>query len=91
MSHDRSSSGDITLGSDDAASTVEPESTPRQFASEVARRWKNWAVIAVTAVTAWFLYGINDTWTKDATAFTVFTVAILAYTLVTLYSDLEMA
>jgi hypothetical protein len=41
-------------------------------------------------VTAWFRYGIDNTWTKDATAFAVITVGIPVYTLVTLYSDIEM-
>ena len=80
----------VSLGKEDTELTIEAESDLQQALRQVTTRWKNWAVIAVTAVTAWFLYGISDTWTKDATAFAIFTVAILVYTLVTLYSDVEM-
>lgn len=80
----------VSLGKEDAELTIDAESELEQAVRQVTKRWKNWATVAVTAVTAWFLYGINDAWTKDATAFAVFTVAILAYTLVTLYSDIEM-
>lgn len=81
----------VSLGTERTELSVEPESDLQQAVGQVTRRWKNWAVIAITALTTWFLYGINDTWTKDATAFAIFTVGILVYTLVTLYSDVEMA
>jgi hypothetical protein len=80
----------VSLGREDTELTIEAESDLQQAVGQVSKRWKNWGTIAVTAVTAWFLYGINDTWTKDAGAFAIITVAILVYTLVTLYSDIEM-
>jgi len=80
----------VSLGRDDSELSIEAESDLQQALGQVTRRWKNWVTIAVTAATAWFLYGISDTWTKDATTFAIFTVGILAYTLVTLYSDVEM-
>jgi hypothetical protein len=80
----------VSLGKEDTELTIEAESDLQQALRQVTNRWKNWAVIAVTAVTAWFLYGINETWTKDATAFAIFTAGILVYTLLTLYSDVEM-
>ena len=79
-----------SFGTEDAELSFDAESDLEQAVRQVTKRWKNWGIIAVTAVTAWFLYGINDTWTTDATAFAVITVGILAYTLVTLYSDIEM-
>jgi hypothetical protein len=81
----------VSLGKEDTELSFEAESDLQQAVRQVTKRWKNWATIAVTALTAWFLYGINDTWTTDATAFAIFTVGILGYTLVTLYSDIEMA
>lgn len=80
----------VSLGREDTELSIEAESDLQQAVGQVTGRWKSWGTIAVTAVTAWFLYGINDTWTKDAAAFAVITVAILVYTLVTLYSDVEM-
>ena len=80
----------FSLGSDETELSIESESDFQQAVGQVTGRWKNWAVIAITALTAWFLYGINETWTTDAIAFAIFTVGILAYTLVTLYSDIEM-
>ena len=80
----------VSLGKEETELTIEAESDLEQAVRQVTKRWKNWATIAVTAVTAWFLYGINNTWTKDAGAFAIITVAILVYTLVTLYSDIEM-
>lgn len=90
MSRGRSSTEGFSLGREDTELSVEAESDLRRAVGQVTGRWKNWATVAVTAATTWFLYGINDTWTKDATAFAVITVAILVYTLVTLYSDIEM-
>lgn len=80
----------VSLGREDTELSVEAESDLQQAVGQVTDRWKNWATVAVTALTAWFLYGINDTWTKDAAAFAIITVGILVYTLVTLYSDVEM-
>ena len=91
MSQGRSSTEGVALGDGETELSVEPESGLRRAVRQVTGRWKNWGTIAVTALTAWFLYGINDTWTTDATAFALFTVGILGYTLVTLYSDIEMA
>ena len=91
MPQGRSSTEGLSLGREDTELSIETESDLQQAAGEVTRRWKNWVTVAVTAATAWFLYGIGDTWTKDAAAFAVITVAILVYTLVTLYSDIEMA
>ena len=80
----------VSLGREVTELSMEAESELQQALGQLTRRWKNWVTVAVTAATAWFLYGINDTWTKDATAFALFTVGILAYTPVTLYSDVEM-
>jgi hypothetical protein len=80
----------VSLGKEETELSIDAESDLEQAVRQVTKRWKNWGIIAVTAATAWFLYGINDTWTKDATAFAVITVALLVYTLVTLYSDVEM-
>lgn len=91
MSTDRGTPAEDSLGADDADLAIEPERTGRQVLTQVARRWKHWTVAAVTAVTTWFLYGISDTWTTDAIAFGLVTVAILGYALATLYMDLELA
>jgi hypothetical protein len=80
----------VSLGDEGTELSFEAESDLQQAIRQVTKRWKNWGTIAVTAVTAWFLYGINDAWTKDAGAFALITVALLGYTLVTLYSDVEM-
>ena len=80
----------VSLGKEDTELSFDAESDLEQAVRQVTKRRKTGGVIAGTAVTAWFLYGINDTWTKDATAFAIITVAILVYTLVTLYSDVEM-
>ena len=77
MAPERSSMEGVSLGTEDTELSIESESDLQQAVRQVTRRWKNWAVVAVTAVTAWFLYGIGDTWTKDAAAFALFTVAIL--------------
>ena len=90
MTESRSSRDGASLGEEESELSFEAESGTGQALRQVTKRWKSWATIAVTALTTWFLYGINDTWTKDATAFAIFTVGILAYTLVTLYSDVEM-
>lgn len=75
---------------DEADVTVEPESMPRQVTKQVARRWKHFLVAAVTAITTWHLYNLDGTWSTDALAFGIITAGILAYTLVTLYSDLRL-
>jgi hypothetical protein len=80
----------VSLGKEETQLSIEAESDLEQAVRQVTRRWKNWAVIAVTAATAWFLYGISETWTKDATAFAILALGLLVYTLVTLYSDIEM-
>lgn len=90
MTGSRSSTEGVSLGKDETELSFEAESGTEQAIRQVTKRWKIWVTIAVTTLTTWFLYGINDTWTKDATAFAIFTVGILAYTLVTLYSDVEM-
>lgn len=89
MADDSSSTAtSVLLGGDDHESTVEAESRPAVVWRQVARRWKNWLVVAVTAVTSWYLQGLEG-WTLDAMAFAVITVVFLAYTLMTLYTDLE--
>lgn len=86
MSTDRSAEG-LSLGDDEV--TVESPGPARELAQQLARRWKHGAVAAITAVTTWFLYGINETWTKDAMAFALITAIIVGYSLATLYLDLE--
>lgn len=90
MTEDGTSSGDVTLGDPDVGRSIETESRYRRVGKQVASRWKMWAVIAVTALTALGLFNIDEGWSTDVTAFVVITVVLLGYTLVTLYTDLKI-
>lgn len=60
-----------------------------QLKHEVLARWKHAVLTAAVGATAYVLYVIGEGWTLDATVFAVAAVAILAYSLVTLRSDLD--
>lgn len=85
MERDQPISG---LGADTDVA-VEPKGRARLIGEEIVRRWKHWLAIGATGVTTWFLYGINDTWSTDAIAFSTITGVLIVYTLVTLISDIE--
>ncbi len=55
----------------------------------VASRWKHAVVAVVLAVTAWTLYRVAGGWSLDATVFALVTAGVVAYSLLTLRSDLE--
>lgn len=69
--------------------TVETESRPQEVLDAVVSRWMNWAVVAATAATAYYLYTVDGGWTLDTITFALISVGILAYTLFTLNADIE--
>lgn len=69
--------------------SIEPESRSEELLGELARRWKNWSVVAVTAVTTYYLYTVDGGWTLDAITFALITAGLLGYTLLTLTADIE--
>lgn len=54
----------------------------------VLARWKHAAVAVVLALTAWQLFVIGGGWTLDATVFALAAAGVVAYSLLTLRSDL---
>lgn len=70
--------------------TVEVDSTAVYALRQLRRRWKTVGAILVTAVTTAAVYRIDGTWSKDALVFGALTVALLAYTVLTLRSDLKL-
>lgn len=69
--------------------SVEPKSRSREVLDELVRRWKSWGVVSITAVTAYYLYTIQNQWTLDAITFSLLSGGFLVYTLVTLRSDIK--
>ena len=85
---DNDSLGILEEESGDRERTIETESRPREVLNAVTSRWISWAVVAVTAVTAYYLYTVGG-WTLDAITFALISVGLLAYTLFALNADIE--
>jgi hypothetical protein len=86
---DNDSLGILGEESGDRERTIETESRPREVLNAVTSRWISWAVVAVTAVTAYYLYTVGGGWTLDAITFALISVGLLAYTLFALNADIE--
>lgn len=52
-------------------------------------RWKHAVVTVVLAATTWTLYSVAGGWSLDATVFALATVGLVAYSALTLRTDLE--
>lgn len=70
--------------------TVEVDSTLVYALRQLRRRWKTVGAIVVTAITTAAVHRVDGTWSKDAVVFGALTVALLAYTVLTLRSDLKL-
>lgn len=90
MAEDGPPARSVTLGDPDAGQSIETESRYQHVGKQVASRWKMWAVIAVTALTARGLFAVDGEFSTDVLAFAVITAVLLGYTLVTLYTDLKI-
>lgn len=85
MSHDSGTMGDAVSDEYDYPDELERG----RLEQVVVSRWKHAVVAGVVGATAWALYRIGEGWTLDATVFALAAVAVVAYSLLTLRTDLE--
>lgn len=78
------------LGDSAQRATFRPRRGGRVVARQLLRRWKMLGTILVTAVTTAALYQVDETLTLDVWAFGLLTAALLAYTVLTLRSDVKI-
>lgn len=72
------------------ASDAVQKSTAQIVAEKTVERWQMVGAVVVLALTSYFLYRLDGTLTTDAIVFTGLSVALLAYFLVTLRTDVGM-
>ena len=84
MSHDSAGLGEVN-DEYDYPDSLEGSQLRRALVS----RWKHAAIALVIGGTAWTLYRIGEGWTLDATVFALAAASVVAYSLLTLRTDLE--
>ncbi|MFC7154384.1 hypothetical protein ACFQPA_02805 [Halomarina halobia] len=85
MSGGSTADGGVGGGANDLPDRLEGN----RFGRVVVARWKHAVVAVVVGLTAWALYRIGGGWTLDATVFAIAAAVVVAYSLLTLRSDIE--